>query len=246
MNNIAILSFLVGKKSPLGPQGVSSAIAKRPIKSRVHLSQSGLDGDEQGDLIRHGGPEKALHHYPFDHYSAWRAEIGCNPLLSCPGAFGENISTDGVNESDVAIGDVYKIGEAVIEVSQGRQPCWKLNERFNNSKMAAFVQSSGRTGWYYRVLQPGMVCVEDRLCLTERRSAEWTIERLVGALYKNCLDREELDALAQLPRLTESWRSLAQRRLETRTIEDWQARLHGPALPHVITKTLQGSVDSST
>ena len=107
--------------------------------------------------MKHGGPEKAVHHYPFDHYEAWRTELGDIGLLRQPGAFGENLSAVGLTEADVAVGDVFRLGSAIVEVSQGRQPCWKLNERFGQPTVAKSVQASGRTGWYYRVIETGLV-----------------------------------------------------------------------------------------
>ncbi len=148
MTSKALLSLLTGKILPLGPRGVPSGIVKGPVSGPTNLTVTGFDDDAQGDLVRHGGPEKAVHHYPYEHYAIWKSEIGDNNLLDCPGAFGENFSTVGMSEGTVSIGDVFEIGSAVLEVSQGRQPCWKLNARFGNSAMSRLVQSSGRTGWY--------------------------------------------------------------------------------------------------
>ena len=227
MTTFPLLGLLVGKAVPLGPRNVLSGIAKTQVPDSLRLSETGFDGDVQGDPIRHGGPEKAVHHYPFDHYTAWAEGIGPHPLLSRPGAFGENLSTAGLTESAVAIGDVFGLGTAVVEVSQGRQPCWKLNERFGTPAMARDVQSTGRTGWYYRVLQTGIVTPEDRLTLMERRSPEWTVARIWRAFYIDPLNRAELSGIAALGRLADGWRSHASRRLETNKVEDWNKRLTG-------------------
>src|SRR3546814_708068 len=147
-----ILAGLVGRIAPLGRAGVASGIFKRPVDRAVQVTRTGLAGDEQGDRKHHGGPEKALHHYAFEHYPAWRAELpALAPCLAGEGAFGENISTDGLTEADVCIGDVFRFGTSLVEVSQARQPCWRLNERFGDATMARRVQDTGRTGWYYRV-----------------------------------------------------------------------------------------------
>lgn len=181
----------------------------------------------QGDRVRHGGPEKAVHHYPFEHYAAWSNDLGAHPLLEEPGAFGENISTLGLTEDNVAIGDVFGLGSAVIEVSQGRQPCWRLNERFGRKAMARDVQATGRTGWYYRVLRPGTVAPSDRLIPLDRAAPEWTIARIWRAFYVDPLNRGELAGIAALDRLADSWRGLAARRLESNAVEDWNRRLAG-------------------
>ena len=160
--------------------------------------------------------------------SAASGPLGTHPLLAGPGAFGENIATAGLTEDGPAIGDVFALGTAVVEVSQGRQPCWKLNERFGRPDMARLVQSSGRTGWYYRVLRPGIVAPGDRLTLLERTAPDWTLARIWRAFYIDPLNRAELAGIAALERLADGWRAHAARRLESNRVEDWTRRLHGP------------------
>lgn len=224
---IPLQALLVGDVRPLGPRGIPSGIAKSPVERSVILGATGLVGDAQGDTRHHGGAEKALHHYALDHYPAWLAEIGERDVLGAPGAFGENIATSGLVESDVAVGDVFAIGSAVIEVSQGRQPCWKLNERFAQPDMARRVQTSGRTGWYYRVLEEGEIAPDSRLERIHRAAPDWTISRIWRVFYVDTLNRAELEALAELPQLAEGWRRHARRRLETGRVEDWTSRLAG-------------------
>ena len=227
MPAIPLLSLRIGDVAPLGLRAAPSGIAKSPVTRPLALSLTDLAGDRQGDPVRHGGPEKAVHHYPFDHYAGWTGDLGPHPLLQGPGAFGENLSTSGLTEETVAVGDVFRLGTALIEVSQGRQPCWKLNERFGRADMARLVQSSGRTGWYYRVLEPGIVAPEDSLTLQERRAPEWTLARLWRTFYIDPLNRAELAGIAALDRLAEGWRSNAARRLESNRVEDWTRRLSG-------------------
>lgn len=195
----------------------------------LHLGTLGLSGDVQGDTKHHGGPDKALHHYPLDHYPAWTSEIGRRDVLEKPGAFGENLATSGLTENDVAVGDVFQLGGAIIEVSQGRQPCWKLNERFETPDMARRVQSSGRTGWYYRVLQPGLVAPGDLLVRIHRHAPQWTIRRIWHAFYIETLDYAVLQQLAELTPLAENWRRHALRRIQSRSVENWTKRLDGEA-----------------
>jgi len=220
-------AVLTGRAVDYTRPGSRSAIAKRPRQGPVLAGPEGLDGDEQGDRRVHGGPDKAIHHYPHDHYAAWRAELGPHPLLEAPGAFGENISTRGVTEADLCLGDRLRLGAAVVEVSQGRQPCWKLSDRFGIADLARRVQDSGRTGWYYRVLEPGPVQAGDVLELLERPWPDWPLTRLAGLLYRRTLDRAELEAALALP-LVPSWRKVFERRLEQGRTENWDARLHGP------------------
>lgn len=224
-NPVRLDQLLVGQVAPLGE--TTSGIAKAPVAGPLRLTPTGFDGDAQADTRVHGGPDKAVHHYPFDHYAPWRAEVGERPVLSAPGGFGENLSTLGLDERAVAAGDVFRLGSAVIEVSQGRQPCWKLNLRLDVPDMALRVQTSGRTGWYYRVLEPGLVAPGDAFQLLDRRSPDWTIHRLWRTLYVDTLNRDELAAMAALDHLPEGWRKHARRRLESRRVEDWSARLNG-------------------
>ncbi len=217
-----VCAVLVGKVAPLGGRDVPSGIDKRPVDGAVAITRTGLSGDEQGDRKHHGGPEKAIHHYPFDHYPALASR------LTQPGAFGENISTHGLTEADVCIGDVYRLGTALVQISQGRQPCWRLNERFDDTGMARRVQESGRTGWYYRVFEPGNVIAGDAMSLVERPAEGWTLQRVLHVLYRDTLNADDLARLAGLSLLAGSWRDLARRRLESRAVENWSRRLETP------------------
>lgn len=223
--------ILIGAVAPLGPRAAPSGIDKHPIEGRVFLGPEGFAGDAQGDRKHHGGVEKAVHHYAYDHYAHWISTIGNRDVLTKPGAFGENLSTRGMTEQDVAIGDTFRLGHAVLQISQGRQPCWKLNARFETADMAVRVQKSGMTGWYYRVLETGYVELGDELHLVDRISPEWTIQRLWRVLYVDTMNRDELAAMIGLDHLPESWRNYAHKRLQTRQVEDWSRRLHGETSP---------------
>jgi MOSC domain-containing protein YiiM len=222
-----ILSLNTAPVRPLGPKAIPSAIAKQPADRPLRLTSLGLAGDEQGDTRVHGGVDKAVHHYPRDHYPAWRADLGDHPLLDAHGAFGENISTLGLTESDVAIGDRFRIGTALVEVSQGRQPCFRLNLRFETPGVALRMQDSGRTGWYYRVIEEGVVAPGDSVQLTDRLAPDWSVERIRRVFYVDMLDREALHAIAALTLLPERWRQLAEKRLASGAVEDWSPRLKG-------------------
>ncbi|BBR54513.1 MULTISPECIES: MOSC domain-containing protein [Pseudomonas] len=226
LNSLILDNLLTGLAQPFTRPGSRSAIAKHPRQGPLAVGRLGLEGDEQGDLRVHGGVEKAIHHYPREHYAAWAAELGEHPLLAEPGAFGENFSTTGWRESDVCLGDRIRVGSALLEVSQGRMPCWKLNDRFDVAQMALRVQQSGRTGWYYRVLEEGVVQAGERLELVERPHGEWSVARLSAVLFDKHLEPELLRECLALP-LVPSWRKTLQRRLEQRQVEDWAPRLHG-------------------
>jgi len=226
--SVAIGALYAGRIAPLGSRGAPSGIFKRSVPGPWRILRTGLVGDHQGDLCHHGGPEKALHHYPREHYATWIAdEPSLAAALAAPPAFGENLATIGVTEDSICIGDVWRAGRTLLQVSQGRQPCWKLNIRFNRPDMARRVQQTGRTGWYYRVLREGVIEPGARLECVERPRPEWPLSRVNAILYQRSLDLNELAALANVPELSSSWRDLAARRLASRSIEDWSARIEG-------------------
>ena len=221
-------AVLTGRAVDYTRPGSRSAIDKRAVDGPVRIGPEGLAGDEQGDRRVHGGPDKAIHHYPRDHYASWQGEVGAHALLQAAGAFGENISTAGITEADVCLGDRLRLGSALVEVSQARQPCWKLSDRFGIADMARRVQDSGRSGWYYRVLETGTVQAGDTLVLVDRPHPHWPLPRLSELLYRRTLDRDELHGALALP-LVPSWRKLFERRLQQGDTESWDSRLGGPA-----------------
>lgn len=223
---LRLQALRVGAARPLDGAGPVSAIAKAAVDTPLWLGPEGFAGDEQGNRRHHGGPEKAVHHYPYDHYPFWRETLPGPPaVLAESGAFGENLATEGLTETDVCIGDTFRLGEAVVQVSQGRQPCRTLNARFGVADMARRVQDAGRTGWYYRVLEPGEVAPDARLELIERRHTHWPLTRLLRGLFHEPGNLAELDQMVELPELAESWRCLVRTRLETGEVEDWTRRL---------------------
>lgn len=211
-----------------GRPGGMSAIAKSPVAGPVHAGPLGLEGDMQGDLKVHGGPDKAIHHYPHEHYAAWQAELGDLPVLRQCGAFGENLSSTDMTEQTLCLGDVVRLGSSTLVLTQTRQPCWKLNARFGRADMARRVQTTGRTGWYWKVQESGTVQAGDAMLLLERPYPDWPLTRVLQVLYQRCLERDELLALAALP-LPPSWQKMLATRLERGQVEDWSHRIDGGA-----------------
>jgi len=226
-DRVLLDSLLTGRAVPFSRPGSRSAIVKTPVNGPLDVGPMGLEGDEQGDLRVHGGLEKAIHHYPREHYAAWAHELGDHALLKAAGAFGENISTTGWTEQTICLGDRVRAGTALLEVSQGRMPCWKLSDRFAVADMALRVQQSGRTGWYYRVLEPGVVQAGQDLKLEQRPHPQWPLARLSSVLFSQDVDTDILRECLALP-LAASWRRTLERRLEKRQVEDWSPRLQGP------------------
>jgi len=213
-HSVRILALLTGKPRPFREDGTMSAIARQPVTGPVMLGMLGFEGDAVADTVHHGGPDMAVHHYPLDHYPFWQQRLDSHKLLQKPGAFGENISTRGLVESEMRVGDRFRLGAALVELSKGRQPCWKLDHRFGvsgkNSVMAEIVRTA-RCGCYYRVLEPGMVQTGDVMRLVELGPPEWTVDRvfrlLIGGHHK--AEPEAVRALANLPQLASTWRKRA-------------------------------------
>ena len=184
----------------------TSGIYKSPVAGRIHLAEDNLAGDGQADLKVHGGPDKAVCVYSADHYPFWREHLG---VSDCgPSWFGENFSIEGQTETDVAIGDTYRIGTAVVQISQPRAPCSKLGRRWSRLDMPKLVLQSGRTGWYLRVLEPGDVASGETLTLVDRPFPRWTIDVVNAVAYSRggTVDVEAARELADCPALAESWR----------------------------------------
>ena len=205
--SVPIRSVQCGKVQPFRGVGESSAIGKHPVEGPVRVHRLGLEGDEQADLAVHGGQDKAIHHDPHDHYAFWRGVLGDHPLLVDYGAFGENIATDGLTEDAICIGDRWRLGSALVEVSQGRQPCWKLDHRFDGAPVNADVVKSRKAGWYYRVIEEGEVAAGDMLELVARPNPDWSVRRVFGLLIagEHKKDPAGLQALGEVSALAESW-----------------------------------------
>jgi MOSC domain-containing protein YiiM len=190
---------------------VSTAIHKAPVSGPVEVRRLNLAGDRQADLSVHGGPDKAVYAYPSEHYPFWRDEL---PGVTLPwGAFGENLTLEGLSEADLRVGDVLRIGTAELMVTQPRLPCYKLNVRFQRPDMVKRFLRSRRTGFYLAVNKEGWLAAGDAIQLVPTdRSAIGVTE--VVTLYTS---RNDSGALLQraleTPALPQSWRDYFQARL---------------------------------
>jgi MOSC domain-containing protein YiiM len=192
-----------------------SGIWKDPISSPVFASFGGLAGDGQGDLVAHGGPDKAVYAYPETHYAFWKAELGLPGLPY--GGFGENFTVSTWVEDTVCIGDIVKVGDQlVVQVSQPRGPCWKLARRLEVKDIAARVVHTGYTGWYYRVLSEGNAAAGMELTLVERPYPDLTVTLANRAMWDASSSREDTQRLIQCPSLAESWRAGLQKKLKSK------------------------------
>jgi MOSC domain-containing protein YiiM len=204
----------VGTPVPLAPEGQLSAIVKHPVEGRVRVDAEGLTGDEQGDRRVHGGPEKAVHVYPPENY-ALLAEA--RPVLAAKlrvGVLGENLSAPHLTESEVCLGDVYRIGSVRLQVSQPRRPCWKIDNRLDSPGLNQVVVKLGCPGWYARVLTPGDLGVGDTIELEDRPGPGLTVARLLAADRDHRPETAELRLLAAAPGLNADWQARLTRRAE--------------------------------
>lgn len=199
---------------------------KEKVNGPLRLGKSNLDGDGQADLTNHGGPDKAVNVYPEEHYDFWQRELELSGFSA--GAFGENFTTRGLMEDSVCIGDIYQVGEALVQVSQPRQPCWKISRRWGIDDLARQVQETGRTGWYFRVLQEGNVESGQTLALMKRPCPEWTITRANEIMHHSSADKDLIRQLSQCPELSESWRKTLIARLDKRDEKSASQRMTEP------------------
>lgn len=198
---------------------------KKPVPGPIWLGRSNLEGDGQADLQNHGGPEKAVNAYPIEHYRVWEGVLGVTELPY--GAFGENFTIHGLVEKDVCIGDVFSIGDALVQISQPRQPCWKLARRWRVKDLALKVQETGRTGWYFRVLREGAVDPGATLVLTERPCPQWNVALANEIMHHRIRDMEAARSLRECQFLSARWRETLEKRIATGIVGDSTARLYG-------------------
>ncbi|KAI0458864.1 pyruvate kinase-like protein [Xylaria acuta] len=223
---VAVLSLRTGKVRPLAGVKLASAINKQPRQGRVRLTKLGFAGDER-QHPPHQSPDNAVHQYDPNHYDRWRAELPDRGSKFAVGAFGENISTPYLSENNVCVGDKFRLGaDAIVQVTMTRQPCFKLNHRFEHKKMSSLVQATGRTGWLYRVLREGWVEEGAEMELIERINPAWPLSRLQHFLYTDRNNAEALAQLTRLPGLSDELVGLFQKRLE-QGAEDMDGRLDG-------------------
>ncbi len=169
-----VLSVNVGRPRAIrvGERIVRTAIQKEPTLLRVHVGRTNLDGDRQADLRVHGGPHKAVYAYDLSGYAHWRGELG-RQLPS--GQFGETLTVEGLPETEVRLEDVYRVGSALLQVSQPRSPCFKLALHMERPDFPAAFLASGRTGFYLRVLEEGDVGAGDAIALVDRDPRALTV-----------------------------------------------------------------------
>ena len=203
-----LLSIQVGlpakQRDPDDDKPWRTAFWKAPVAGPVWLGRTNLVGDGQAAVGIHGGPDKAVLGYAASHYPLWRAELEWPDLGF--GAFAENFTLEGLTEDTVCLGDVYALGDAVVQVSQPRSPCWKIARRWRRPNLTALVEATGRTGWYHRVLTEGLVEAGQPCRLVERPYPEWPISRVAATARDRKHQPEAAAELREVPALSAAWR----------------------------------------
>jgi len=184
---------------------VRTSIWKSPREGRLHVATLNIDGDEQSDLTVHGGTYKAVYCYPSEHYAYWREQL---PGMDLPwGVFGENLTTEGLLETGVCIGDRMQIGTAEFQVTQPRSPCFKLGIRFGRDDMIKRFLASRRSGFYVSVLREGDIARGDGIRIVERAAGSMSVSDIFALYFDDEGKEEEVRRAAGLAGLSPSWRN---------------------------------------
>lgn len=219
------LQVYVGKVQDF-PGSRPSAIEKFQVDGELMLTSGGLDGDSQAEKTIHGGVDRALCQYPREHYAEWRREFPEQAEFFSAPAFGENLSTEGMTERNVFIGDIYLWGEALIQVTQPRSPCYKINYHSGISDLSQLMQDSGRVGWLYRVIAGGTVSADAPLELASRLS-DVSVYDAAAIAWHLPFDDDEYHRLLSAAGLAVSWTKTMQKRRISGKIEGFSRRLFG-------------------
>ena len=201
-----------------------SAINKKPVAGQIYLDDLGFLGDGSADKVHHGGQDKAVCVYCLDHFPYWEKELGTQ--LSC-GAFGENLSVSGLTEKDVHIGDIFRIGDVEVQVTQPRQPCHKLNKAFRYQAMACKVQQTGFSGFYMRVLNPGWMEPGVPFELLRADPGKFSVDAANHLRHHDKENYEKMRDILAVEALSDSWRAAFRKRLEPQHLENSLERSRG-------------------
>ena len=208
-----IAQLRIGRPQPLPGLALPSAYRRQPVDGAVAVHELGLAGDQVGNPRVHGGPEKAVYAYPLSGYAAWRAEFPDIADRFEPGAMGENLVVDGLDEAGICLGDIIRCGTATLQVAQIREPCATFAAVLGTARVVKAMTRSGRCGWYLRVLEAGHIAAEDGHDVIERPHPAWPLTRFTPIAAGKAGRQEDLAELAVLPGLSAYWRAKLARRL---------------------------------
>jgi len=204
--SVSVEGIYIGQLNTIGPDNTPTGIFKSLSEKTHEITELGLRGDIQVDKRVHGGPEKAIYHYPAEHYALFKQAL---PHLSdsfIPGSIGENISTSGLTDTEVHIGDTFRLGSAIVQVSQPRRPCWKVNQKYGNAHIASLIMSEAISGWYYRVLETGELSPGDTLELLERMENSIPVAEIWQIFMARFDKNSDYTPPEHVPGLSDEWR----------------------------------------
>jgi len=207
MDKASLVSIQVGRIAPLGPNRVPSAFVKHSVVGPVTVGLMGLGGDEQADRSVHGGRDKAVYGYAAAHYPAWIEDFPEHAATFVAGGVGENLTIAGISEPDIYVGDIHRIGSATLQVCQPRQPCFKLALHFDDNRLPKAMVRNGRAGWYYRVIETGVIRHGDGVDCIARPHPDFTFERLIEIVNFRKPRRSELEAMIEMTGLADDLRA---------------------------------------
>lgn len=225
---MANVSLYIGGIRPLPASGRPTGIYKQPASGPLELGPEGFVGDQQADRRVHGGPDKAVHLYPARHYARLAERFPEAAALLVAGSNGENISTPDLDENDVCLGDIWRLGSARLQLCQPRNPCWKIDERYGCDGMAQFIAEHRLTGWYWRVVTPGVVSPGDTLSLEQRDPTAYTLAEAMLLWQTHRPAMADLERLAASPGMAENWKQKILTRI------DWLRKNAGQTPPPVV------------
>ncbi|MCX7060827.1 MAG: MOSC domain-containing protein [Gammaproteobacteria bacterium] len=210
---LIITGLYAGQVQPMPGDGRPTAIFKTPVAGRMAIGREGLVGDAQADRRVHGGPDKALHHFPAETHARLAARFPDAAATLGPGALGENFSTLGADEATVCIGDVFAVGTAKVQLCQPRQPCWKIEARHGVDGMTRAIADDGIAGWYYRVIETGDVELGDAIELIDRAADAPTLAAFWALIHQHRPDLAALQRLRDTPGLAVNWQHKLDQRI---------------------------------
>jgi MOSC domain-containing protein YiiM len=209
---LTIKAVNIGKSKKVVYKGkeIVTGIYKHSVESPVYLTTNYVEGDEQADLVHHGGKDKAVCVYPYEHYNYWKEHLKSSFHY---GAFGENLTTVGLLEKEACIGDIYQLGEAVVQISQPRQPCYKLAAKHKVDDLALLVQKTGFTGFYFRVLTEGYVAKDSKMILIKKHPKKVTVSFANEIMHHDKDNVEGIQLLLEIDELSSDWKKTFLKRL---------------------------------
>ncbi|OUR96806.1 hypothetical protein A9Q84_10725 [Halobacteriovorax marinus] len=207
MKKYKIIGLFVGTPKELGPKKYITSIDKLAVTTSLVIKNESIEGDQVANLKYHGGPDRVIHHYSLEQYEYLKSAFPKYRELFRPGSYGENITTEKLTEKDLCIGDIFKLGTAKIQITEGRKPCGTIDLKYGFKGVLKEIVNSGRYGWFYKVLQVGHVNIEDSLEFIERPYPNLNLEKVIHELFQNKdKDLIYLKEVSACPALSTRWK----------------------------------------